>query len=374
MQNLSGIAWRIVCFIGVSTAATMGQTPTFSLELAEINSIPICGGGVSQMTVAPRDVLTAKVFLRDWSPNGEELRAYQAEVEHLSFTSGTAGSIKPVAYEQTTLLGYHNLRNAFIDQTDPGLAHAGEQIIAFGDTDSVVPGYRWMSVVFRDGGPICRQDGIKHYTGTLKLVVSKDAKGTFTLELVPGKERSGLRTPSGQAIEPVNVESLTLVISDGPRPVWISSSNPPAGSNDARAASSATGGQCGGWDEIELVFSAEPPALSAGDFTVEDGTASPPKITKVKADGQNAKLLLSRAITHGAWTTITHTATGTGTRIGRFPGDVNGDGVADARDLPLLISGLDGVVPLQPYRTDLDCNGSSGVSDMLWFIALLNQG
>ena len=47
MQNLSGIVWRIVCFIGVSTATTMGQTPTFSLELAEINSIPICGGGVS---------------------------------------------------------------------------------------------------------------------------------------------------------------------------------------------------------------------------------------------------------------------------------------------------------------------------------------
>ncbi|GAG33902.1 unnamed protein product, partial [marine sediment metagenome] len=55
MQNLSDLVWHIGCFIGAMAAGAMGQTPTFSLELVEINSIPICGGGVTRMTVAPRD-------------------------------------------------------------------------------------------------------------------------------------------------------------------------------------------------------------------------------------------------------------------------------------------------------------------------------
>ena len=66
MQNLSDLAWHIGCVIGAMAAGAMGQTPTLSLELVEINSIPICGGGVTRMTVAPRDLLIDMVFVRDW--------------------------------------------------------------------------------------------------------------------------------------------------------------------------------------------------------------------------------------------------------------------------------------------------------------------
>ena len=82
--------------------------------------------------------------------------------------------------------------------------------------------------------------------------------------------------------------------------------------------------------------------------------------------------MLDRPITRGAWTTIIHSASGTRTRIGLFPGDVNNDGVADPRDLHLLIDGLNGVVALPIYRTDLDDSGTLGASDVLRLVAALN--
>ncbi|UCG88241.1 MAG: hypothetical protein JSW71_06760, partial [Gemmatimonadota bacterium] len=159
MQNLFDLGWRIGWFVGAATAAAMGQTPTLSLELVEINSVPLCGGGVSRMTVAPRDILVTKVFVRDWSPNNEEIRAYQAQLDHDSFTSGTAGSIYPVGYQTTTLSGLQNLKNAFIDLTDPKYVHFGEQAVALANSGQTAPGYRWLSVLVMDGGPVSRQDG-----------------------------------------------------------------------------------------------------------------------------------------------------------------------------------------------------------------------
>lgn len=374
MHNLFDLLRRTCWLTGVMTAAAMGQTPTFSLELVEVNSIPLCGGGVSKMTVAPNDVLVAKVFLRDWSSNGEELRGYQAELNHGGFTSGTTGSIKPVGYQTTTVQGRQNLKNVLIDLTDPEYAHYGDQAIAFADSDHASPGYRWISVLFRNGGPVSPQDGTKFYCGTLKLLVSEDAEGTFTLELSPGIDASTLRTPSADLIEPLELEPLTLVVTSGERPVWISSSSPPHGSVDAREPSSKSGQRHGSWRNLELAFSATPGPLRSADFTVEDGTTAPPRIASVEASGKKVKLSFDRPITRGAWTTVSHTASGTRARIGHFPGDVNSDGHADPRDLRLLVDGLNRVVTLPTYRTDLDDSGAFGAGDVLQFITVLNRG
>ncbi len=372
MRNLS-TCWMVCWALGALTTVTPAQTPTFSLELTQINSVPICGRGVSEMTVAPGDILTAEILLRDWSPNNERMRAFQAEVDTLSFATGESGSVKPVGYDRFTLQGLQNTKNAYIDLTDLRFAHAGEQAIAFADTDTVAPGYRWMSVLFRIGGPVnTRPQGVKDYCGTLKLMVSEDARGTFTIGFVEGAQETMLRTPEGKPIEPIETEPLTLHVTTEDRPVWITSSNPECGSVDARWLT--MGNTAGVWDRISMVFSDKPVGLSAADLRVEDGTATPPRVRSVKISDRNATVVLDRPIAAGAMTIITHTPSGTGTRIGRFPGDVNNDGITNSRDLGSLIRALNGDPPLPAYCIDLDGNGVSNAPDTLTLIAWLNQG
>ena len=371
MRNLCNLIWQIGCVASLLASAAMAQNPVYSLELAEINSVPISGGGVSEMLVKPYDILVAKVYLRDWSPGGEELRAYQAELNHSGFTTGTSGSVRPIGYQSTTLQGYQNLKNVFIDLIDPAYVHGGEQAIAFADTDQESPGYRWISVLFKNGGPVSRQDGTKYYCGTLKLVVSEDAEGTFTIGLWPGLESTTLRTPEGNWIEPLDLEPLTLTVVSGERPAWISTSIPTHGSVDARSLSPDGDG---GWKVVELTFSAEPGPMGNGDFTIEDGSGAPPQITGVESSGKAVKVEFDRPISSMTWTTITHNASGTKMRIGRFPGDVNNDGIADSHDLSALIEGLNGIVDLPAYRVDVDGSGVAAAPDVLRLIDVLSEG
>ena len=65
--------------------------PVFSIEAVEVNSVPITGGPVPKITVAPGDVITAQIFIRNWSPQGQKMRAYQAKIDPAGYTSGTSG-------------------------------------------------------------------------------------------------------------------------------------------------------------------------------------------------------------------------------------------------------------------------------------------
>ena len=68
--------------------------------------------------------------------------------------------------------------------------------------------------------------------------------------------------------------------------------------------------------------------------------------------------------------TITYKASGTGTRIGYLPGDVNNDGIVSVDDMLALVGGLEDAAARQLYRLDIDRNGVSGVADTLRLIDL----
>ncbi len=76
--------------------------PVFSIEAFEVNSVALKNGPTAKITVAPGDVITAKILVRNWSPQGQKLRAYQAKLDPAGYKSGTAGTVLPVGYSPGT--------------------------------------------------------------------------------------------------------------------------------------------------------------------------------------------------------------------------------------------------------------------------------
>ena len=164
---------------------------------------------------------------------------------------------------------------------------------------------------------------------------------------------------------------MTIDVQEAVRWLKIESSNPPNGAIDARILTASKGRAHGTWSSVELTITRNANELTADDFTIEDGTNTPPKIRRFSANGSVVTLTFDRPIRPGAWTTVTHKASGTNTKIGCFPGDVNGDGRSDARDVLALIDALNGVQPLPEFRFDIDRDGATKTTDVLRVIDLL---
>ena len=210
MLKHSCLGWQITCLLGILPAAAVGQMPTYSLEAAAVNSAPIPGGPVSCIALSAGDTFTMEAYLRDWSPNGDHVAAYQVQLDPAGFSSGPAGHIEPIDYRNTQQAGEENNANCFIDKEHPRYLHAGLQNLPLTDTRS--EGYRLMSVLLGAEGPISSQDGTKFYCGSVKFLVSDDAQGKFTMALLENAISSGLRDNTNRPIEPINFEPLTIVV------------------------------------------------------------------------------------------------------------------------------------------------------------------
>ncbi len=339
--------------------------PTYSLEAVGVNDIVIPGGPVKKVTVASGDIITAKIFVRDWSPMGEKLRAYQIKIDDNSYATGDEGVVQPNEFQMRP----DKDPNALIDDTDPQWVHKGRPTIPL--TDTVSAGYRYLSVLLDPyDGPVSPQDGTKFSCGLLKLRPTPNAKGTFTLQLVEDPYTSSLLSTDNAEITPVEYERLTVTVSNDARWRKLLSSDPPSGAVDARRPKGAAAGR-GAWDKIFLAFNCESSGVVPEDLVLEDGTSSPPKVKRIVGNGSNATLELDRAVRVGGWTTITHKASKSSSKIGCFPGDVNADGKADSQDVLTLIRALNGQETLAAYRSDVDGNGSLGPGDLLSLLELV---
>lgn len=367
MVNAIGQFIRLLCVSGLVTSVGLAQNPTFSLEVTELNSTPL-ERPVGHIQVSPGDVMTVKIFVRDWSPNGERMRAYQAQLDYESYTSGSQGSVKPVDYDITSAVSAENLENAFIDTTDPMYAHSGRATVAI--VDSVTWGYRWLSVVIeREQTASCPKPGTKYYCGTLNLQASEDAQGSFTLRLDEEPGMSVLHDIDSIMIAPLDFEPLTIDVVGDVVTLRVISSDPPSGAIDARQPI-YRGESAAGFSAVDLTFNTDSARLTAADFAIDDGSTSPPNIKRVESKGDVVTMALDRGISAGGWTTITYKASGTGTRIGYLPGDVNNDGIVSVDDMLALVGGLEDAAARQLYRLDIDRNGVSGVADVLRLIDL----
>lgn len=347
---------------GAKSATQSGTlNPTFSLEAVAVNGVSVLENSRGDISVNRGDVIVCEIYLRDWSPDGELLRGYQADLEDPSWISGNTGSIKPVGHEETAAKAVANEGNVFIDAQHPRSIFAKDKRI---DSPDKV-GYRFMGMVTNPADArLSPQDGTKYYCGTVRMKVSSNASGTFTLRL--DVANSLLLDPESQGIIPIDYEHLKVhVLSNVLRVV---SSTPPAGSINARHAHRPGIG----WDRVVLTFDATTEAITPTDFAVEDGTPSPPRVQRVVSDGKRLTVVLDRPINAGHWTSITHTASGTGTRVGSLPGDTTGNGLLDRDDVfGLLVTTGDVMRPL--HQVDVNGDGRRNVHDALRTIELLQD-
>ncbi len=368
MFKLIGSVLGVIVWLGVVSSTAPAQNPTYSLEATAINGIPLAGGTTNRISVAPGDTITLELYLRDWSPDGEVLRAYQAALDTDGYTSGGVGEIKPVDYDATTGKQDENKENCFVDRTNPLYVLKGAEEFALTDTRS--PGYRWLGIIIHEvEGLISAQDGKKSYCGTVHMKVSDDAVGSFRLRLRGGQGNSTIRDPASKAIIPLDLEDCIVDVRRGT--VRIVSSDPPGNAIDARTRPS--GHADGGWTRIALTFSGDTVQMTTTDFAVDDGTATSPRVTNVAAAGSTITLLLDRPVQPGRWTTITHRDSGTLAIIGCLPGDVNNDGTLDAQDLAELLNPSDEAGSRPMYRTDIDHDGATGTGDVLALLDLLTK-
>lgn len=207
MYNRCGILAAMLS-LGAGVNGAPERTPTFSLEATAINFDPLKDEPVKELTVMPGDRFTAEVLLRDWSPSGERLIAYQAQIEPTGYNSGPRGFVEPILYQEAIRREYDNSPNTFVNKERPDYIYKGEHCVALVDSRS--EGYRWMGVMLNGEGPVCSQEGKKYYGGTLHFMVSDNAAGTFTLGFTEGEDYTTILQPPGPKIPGLQQEDLKI--------------------------------------------------------------------------------------------------------------------------------------------------------------------
>lgn len=364
---------------GLLCSAVFAQTPTLSLEALKKNGVVV--GPVDNLVVAPNDLIEVIIRVRDWSNTpGRLLAGYQSAINYEGYFSGSAGNVLPQAFLTTTDLnglcsnppgsaGVSNPTNSFITTADPGFVFAG--LTAFPATDTQACDYRYAAGILGSGP--ASQPGVRKYCATVLLRVSADAAGTFTLTLDPDPDNgSFLRDQTLGAITPLALESLTL---SAPAPISIVSSVPANNAIDGRQPHPISSpNPPAGFSSITLNMSAFAIGLQPQHFSIthEPAGGTPPTINTVTPNFFDAVLTLSGPIVPGKWTRITHLASGSSTRIGYLPSDVNGDKTSSPVDILKIIDHLNGVENYPAMRTDIDRSGATNPADILRVIDLLN--
>ncbi len=132
-----------------------------------------------------------------------------------------------------------------------------------------------------------------------------------------------------------------------------------------------------GWAQVELTLNAAPNApITPESIAVLEvgGDGFAPTVLAVQPVGSNGVLVtLSEPIEPGAWTQLTHAASGTSVCLASLPADVNADRVSNGADIDELAAGLDAFNEiLQPWQCDVDRSGSCTPSDLLAAVDVLN--
>lgn len=159
---------------------------------------------------------------------------------------------------------------------------------------------------------------------------------------------------------------------------FVAVTEPEAGAIDARIPHAADDtAAVFGWDAVRVTFNSPLAGLSAADFSAETLGVSGSDVEVVgvtDVNGRSFDITLSGPIAPGAWTVLTHEASGTTACLGFLPGDVDGSGTATARDVTALIDALNGTPGLDrpAYATDMNRSGASNAGDITTLIDVLN--
>ena len=139
------LLWSVGLMVGCWTTVALGQRPTFSVVIAEVNGVEPFGGPTANVVVAPGDRLVARIYLRDWAPEGQGLRGYQVTVDPASYTSGASGRIVPAGFDEFLEVPEPNRDADFTDVNDADYIFLGQNAFVF--AGSVAEYYRWLGAL-----------------------------------------------------------------------------------------------------------------------------------------------------------------------------------------------------------------------------------
>lgn len=363
-RKITPIFAATVSALALAGPSLAEPAPTFSLEATAINGKRLQSEPRGEITVQPGDRIQADFFLRDWSIDEAGLRGYQIQIDELSFRTGDAGWIEPVAFQAKRTIGAGNTQHAYVDLTRPDYVFFGRQTVPVVDTVKT-GGYRWLSVLLdADEAPVAPQDGSRFYCGTVELEVSPDAAGMFSIGPVPEEVVTTAVSATGQPIRGLQYESLKIHVAGNAGACRIVSSSPQDRGIDARVRSGAA--------TIELVLSCDAAELTTSDFQIDDGTGDAPRVAKLSVRDGRTVLTLTKPLATGRWTTIRVPDGGPGVTIGALPGDVNNDGATTPADVISLIDAIMHATPMEDYQVDLDDDGTVSVRDINLAIDLIS--
>ncbi|MEK7610389.1 MAG: dockerin type I domain-containing protein [Patescibacteria group bacterium] len=176
-------------------------------------------------------------------------------------------------------------------------------------------------------------------------------------------------------------------------PIIISSA-PANGSVDARQPSKLDGTQIGSsfvaprgdrssptgesYDILDLTYSTDLYNITADSFSVISSNAiDPVVVTRANYSGavypyRSFKVSLSRSLKPGERVSIANKPTKTSVCLGYLPGDVDGNGEVNAKDISALTNAINGVGSVALYQSDIDRSGTVTYQDYLRLVDLFN--
>lgn len=361
-KKFVGVSWLVVTFL-VNIALAGDPNATMSIEAIALNGKPI-NPPQSKITVSPGDIISTRIFIRDFSPNGEKLRAYQATIDYKGYESGDHGKILPKDYLTTTMKAEENHKNGFINTREKGYIHQDLPTVAVVDTISF--GYRFLGVLIsRRDSVQCQTTGKRFMAGTLNLEVSEDAAGTFILGFDEDPSSTALRSEDNTQILPFDMISLEILVDATGKLLRITSSKP--------STDMIIGGNQIYREGIDLIFNTQADSLSPADFVVEDGSKHPPIIQKLTTFGKHVSIKFNKNLRAGRWTQLTHTPSSTNIRVGCVPGDANSNGWADGHDIMDLVDQINNDHPWPLYQADMNGDRHINVLDAMIIIDIINK-
>ena len=406
--------WSTALIAGLLVTTAPAQMPTFSVKAVRVN--PECVGGANAgehctrdedcesldcsgaitptdcIAPYPGDVIVAELFASEWTRENQDepvLSGYKAMflIEKFQAELPAQGELIPFRGPRPCKHNYECLDlpaacvGGFCDTTND---KAGGAFIRIFRVDYVFLGwpvllgvdtsynYRFAAFLSNPNDGLVYEPPPK-YCGTLILTVSDDACGVFTVAAYPVLYDFWWRPILPRETEPLIIDVPGCCV----YPQFVTT-YPPNCAIDARKASDPDGSNRVGWDSIEITFAdcVDTSKLGSEDFSVREFPLSLPRpfIVQVVPNGNKAAVQLNREITLQAWTCVTYLASGEEVCLAHLPGDVNNDGTSGPSDILWLIDCLNGVRSCgkRIWQCDIDWSGVCGPPDILWLIDLLN--
>jgi len=386
---------------GVFALATVGslaygEVPTMALRAVAINGAPIEATG--SIVASPGDTIEVEIAVWGWaseSPDGIE--SYSAGMlNRRGAVSGRNGTILPLGWDapldsvpcdpggggicppETQCQGTGNLGlcqgsnhfpvlGARIDPNRSDYVFFGFETIE--DTQTAELDYTYFGLTLGDQGRI--DNGNIFYAGSITLVVSPTACGTFTFFLSRCSGMTLLGAVNGPVIEP---QLLPLEIDVGACPLLATMTTPENCVVDARRAfATPPSNEALGVDRIAIQFDRSPSGTSVEDFDITvDPKSAPPQIVKIEPiGGVTLVLTLDHPIAPQHWTCIKHIPSTRRACFGSLPVDVNQDLVSNPDDIASLLLGLRQGVALSDTQCDLNRSLRCTPQDILEAVDLL---